>query len=333
MLMLLKTNIDPTNFPWKIGYGSKLFFAGSCFADEMGKRFLDHKFHCLVNSLGIHFNPVSLSHSLEYLTGERSLLKEQLVQREGRWHHFDFHGVFSGETPENTLSAIHTPLQITRQFLEQSDFCFITLGTSQVHVYKPSSGIVANNHKFPAELFEARMLGQKEVEDALSGIIHSIKRIQPGVKIVFTVSQVRYLRNGMHANQLSKARLLLAVDAVVDGREIFYFPSYELFMDDLRDYRFYGDDLVHPARIGVDYTWDVLTKASMSEQTLVQLNQVKKLLQSFQHRPIYPESKEYRAFLQSLLWEMKNFAQQHQEIDFSDEMLVLEKKLVAGENE
>lgn len=331
--MLFKTNIESINYPWKIGYGSRLLFTGSCFADEIGKRFLDHKFQCQVNPLGIHFNPVSLFHSFGYITGERSLRKEDLVHRDGRWHHFDFHGVFSGETPEDTLSAIHTPLELTRHFIEQGDFCFITLGTSQVHVYKPTARIVANNHKFPAEDFESRTLDQKEVEEALAGIIQSLKEIRPGIKIVFTVSPVRYLRNGMHANQVSKARLLLAVDAVTDNREIFYFPSYELFMDDLRDYRFYGEDLVHPAKIGVDYTWEVLTRALMSEQTLAQLSQVRKLLQSFRHRPIYPESKEYRAFLQSLLGQMEIFGEQNQEIDFSEEMKVLEKILSAGGNE
>jgi len=327
--MLLKTNIDLPEYPWKIGYKSKLFFAGSCFADEIGQKFLDNKFHCLVNPLGIQFNPVSLSRALEYGFGTLNLSEQRLEHRDNRWHHFDFHGVFSGRKPEQTISALKKQIELTKTFLQDTDIAFITLGTAQVHKYKLTGQIVANNHKFPAHLFEGGMLSLEEVTEALTGLINGLKMWNPEIQIVFTVSPVRYLSNGMHQNQLSKATLLMAVDALMDLEHVSYFPAYEIFMDDLRDYRFYGEDLVHPAKSGVDYVWELLTKATLDHETTGLLSQVQKLSQSFKHRPIYPDSPDYIAFLTKLKVDMEIISSGGFGIDFSFEIGELEKRMVA----
>ncbi len=325
--MNLRTTIEPLSYPWNISYRSKTFFTGSCFAEEVGKRCLALKFNCLINPLGIHFNPVSLSESIRYVADPQLIKEDHLVERDGRWHHFGFHGMFSGPTPGKTLLFIRQQLKLCKNFLEQADLAFITLGTAQVHYHLPTNQIVANNHKFPSALFESRMLGLSQITDALNSLIISLKQLNPDLKIIFTVSPVRYLSNGMHANQLSKSLLLLAAEQMKDDREIFYFPAYEIFMDDLRDYRYYGEDMVHPSKTGVDYTWEILTKAAMSEQTLANMSHVKMLMQSFHHRPIYPESKDYAVFLQKLMSEMSAFSFSHPDFDFSKELAELGKRL------
>lgn len=289
--------VDPLASP--VQYRSKIMMSGSCFAEEIGIRMQDHKFDVLLNPNGILFNPLSIVQSLQGYMDGREYTESDLFLHEDIWHHWDFHSRFSGASPAAMLDQINQQQAAAAQRIREADWLIITLGTAYVHVLKENNQIVANCHKVPDASFYKRLLTVDEIVAALDNMMHRLFFMNRKVNILYTVSPVRYARDGVVANNLSKSILLQAVHHLVNKFDrLHYFPAYELVIDDLRDYRFYKEDLVHPNDLAVQYVWEHFTNACLDADTQLLLKQVADILRARQHRPFNPDTPQHQHFLQ-----------------------------------
>lgn len=308
-----------------IQYSDKLLLSGSCFAEEIGALLQQHKFNTLMNPNGILFNPLSIAQSMQsYLDGKR-YGKEELFLHEDLWHSWDHHSRFSSPSPDETLHAINQSQAAAGQRLKEADWLIITLGSAFVYQLKENNRIVANCHKVPDAAFYKRLLTADEIIAALDNMMHRLFFSNRKVNILFTVSPVRYVRDGAVENNLGKAVLLQAVHHLVNKFDrLFYFPAYELVIDDLRDYRFYKEDLVHPNELAIRYVWDHFTAACLHPDGQGLLAQVKDLLRARQHRPFNPRTPQHRQFLAAYLKKAQALAAVHPFLDLREELRYFE---------
>lgn len=272
MNFFTKVDILPADF--KIDYRSNLFFIGSCFADSISYKWGSRKFQTLVNPFGTVYNPLSIESQIAKLCEEESQ----------SWNRWDYQGIRIGEDINKTVVK-------ARQFLQMADVVFITLGTAFVYFLKESGKAVANCHKEPAELFERRLISVEEAADALRNIcrwiLHCVQNdnADADVRIVFTVSPIRHLNDGAHGNNLSKATLQLAVEKVCkEFAAVSYFPSYEIVMDELRDYRFYAEDMTHINATAEDYIFERMVETYCDKTTIANMKLVEKFMKTASHR-------------------------------------------------
>lgn len=272
---------------------------GSCFTEHIGARLADRKFKTLLNPFGIVYNPVSMASCLERLLEEKNLfLSEDLFENQGLWRSWDHHGHFAKPDRDAALAGINAAFQAAAGHLKQSNRLLLTLGTAEVHYLLEQNRIVANNHKMPARLFESKRLSVEEVTDVLAACLQKLWARQPQLQVVLSVSPVRHLRNGMVENQRSKAVLLLACEALCrQFPQVHYFPAYEILLDDLRDYRFYTADMLHPSEVAVDYIWSYFSGMYFSEETRRLNVELEKIATALRHRPFNPESEQHQAFV------------------------------------
>ena len=267
------TEIEIPNSPWQLSPESRVLLVGSCFTDEIGAKMQQHGLHACCNPTGVLYNPLSIVQSLN---GD---MRIELVEHDGLYHSMAHHGSFSGTDSEQVLQA-QTELH---QALEEADAVFITFGTS--YVYYRNNQVVANCHKLPEREFTRSRLTVEQILSAWRPLI----RTMPDKHWVFTVSPIRHQRDSMHGNQLSKAVLLLAIEQLQQDfpEQVTYFPAYELLLDELRDYRFCADDLVHPSAQAVEYIWQRLCDTFLSPASLSTLQQNYKQWLRSQHRPLH----------------------------------------------
>lgn len=269
MNLFTEINIPDTEF--KIDYQSHLVFIGSCFAENISRQFSDRKFHTLVNPTGTIYNPLSIEHLIGKLTGENT----------EPWSHWDYQGSFSEEQLDNTIVY-------ARNFLKKTDTVFITLGTAFVYFLKETGKAVANCHKEPAELFERRLISVDEAAEALRNTVTKLRHINSQLQVVFTISPIRHLNDGAHGNNLSKATLQLAVDKVIQefagNAAVSYFPSYEIVMDELRDYRFYAEDMTHVNAVAEKYIFERMVQSYCNDTTIAHIKYVEKFMKGATHR-------------------------------------------------
>ncbi|QEH41909.1 GSCFA domain-containing protein [Chitinophaga sp. XS-30] len=304
-----------------IQYSDKLLLSGSCFAEEIGALLQQHKFNTLMNPNGILFNPLSIAQSMQSYLDGKQYGKEDLFLHEDLWHSWDHHSRFSTPTPEETLRAINQSQTAASQRLKEADWLIITLGSAFVYQLKENNRIVANCHRVPDAAFYKRLLTADEIIAALDNMMHRLFFSNRKVNILFTVSPVRYVRDGVVENNLGKAVLLQAVHHLVNKFDrLFYFPAYELVIDDLRDYRFYKEDLVHPNDLAIRYVWDHFTAACLHPEGQALLAQVKDLLRARQHRPFNPQTPQHRQFLAAYLKKAQALAAAHPFLDLREEL-------------
>jgi len=277
-----RTILQPSKSPIEISHRDKVLCMGSCFAEHIGERLIYYKIPTSLNPFGIVYNPISIVESLEYLLKTDFIFSEknnQLVESPIGWNSFTHHGQFSHPQKEIVVEKINTALQETRNFLNNTTKLILTFGTANVFVYKKTGQIVANCHKVPQQEFV---------------ILQKLKKSFPHLEVIVTVSPVRHIRDGLVENQRSKATLVMALNHMVEQYDfVHYFPSYELLLDDLRDYRFYKKDLIHPTEMAVDYIWDFFTQTWFSQDT-IELNQkIKKIRMAASHRPLKPDSPKH----------------------------------------
>ena len=243
---------------------------------------------------GTVYNPISMARCLDrLLEGNKPFFQNELFENAGLWRSWEHHSDFAAPDPLETLLIINTRYNEAASFLKTTNTLLLTLGTADVHLLKTTGQVVANNHKIPAAAFETRRMTPEEVAETLSVVLKKMLHC----RVILTVSPVRHLRLGLHENQLSKAVLLLACNILTRKfPNVCYFPAYELQLDDLRDYRFYADDMIHPARQAVDYIWKYFSKIFFSPETMDLVFQLEKLDRALQHRPFHPESSEHQAF-------------------------------------
>jgi hypothetical protein len=344
-----RTTLQPTPSSFTITHQDHILAMGSCFAEHIAQRLQKHKFPTLLNPFGILYNPISIAHSLQWLLSEEHYPRQSLFEHQGLWHSFHHHGRFSAPTQEEAYHQISHHLKQGRQFLQKTNRLILTFGTAHVFEHLESARIVANCHKRPNNEFARKRLTVNQIVTALSPIFEKIQASQPqnpkpktpqppnsptpkpkttyspthslthSLSILLTVSPVRHIRDGLIENQRSKAVLLLAIDELCQQFPfVHYFPSYELLLDDLRDYRFYADDLIHPSTMAIDYIWDFFGK-TFFPATTQQLNQkIQAINSAIQHRPFHPESEQHQAFLRKQREKLEQLVEQYPDLDWGD---------------
>ena len=295
--MKLRTEIfvPPSNF--KISHACKIAMQGSCFAENMASKFLNAGFSIDLNPFGIAYNPLSLSQNLNRLLNNKRFHIEDLFKDEDIYHSFLHHSRFSGPDPDEVLEKINFRMEQSLDFLQTAGLLIITFGTAFVYRLQSTGNVVSNCHKLPAKLFTYNRLTIEMIVQEWNDLIVRLQTLYPSLQILFTVSPVRHWKDGAHENQLSKSILLLSVEELLRNHShCFYFPSYEIMMDDLRDYRFYAEDMLHPSPQAIDYVWEKFSEAWFDNETIEKAHAFEKIHQSLNHIPLQPESEAYRQF-------------------------------------
>lgn len=296
-MMKFFTEVDIPLSKHKPDYSGKIMFIGSCFAENMAIKMQNAGFNVDINPFGIVYNPLSVVTCIEELLNDNKYEAEDIFEYKGMYHSFSHHSRFSAPDIEACISQINTRMTYSSEFLQQADFLFITFGTSNVYRWKETGRIVSNCHKLPARMFDFQTLELSEITEKWEEILSRLHEKNPDLKIVFTVSPIRHWKDGAHENQLSKAKLLLGVDHLVKCfSNCSYFPSYEIMMDELRDYRYYAEDMLHPSDIAVNYIWEKFTGAFLDRSTLARMKEWTGIQQAINHKPFYPDSEEYERF-------------------------------------
>lgn len=294
--MLFRTEIKINPLEQTFRYGDGLLFLGSCFADEVGAICKGMGFNALVNPFGVLYNPASIAHSVQRLHSGQAFSKGEIVAvGDGMFCTFSHNTAFWNSTETALLEQANQGLAEAHTHFLKSKWIVISLGTSWVFQEKETQKVVSNCHKLPANHFERCFLSVEQSFQNLSAIVkqHSEKQF------VFTVSPLRHLKDGLHENQLSKAALLLAVDEVCKAFDnAHYFPAYEILLDELRDYRFYKEDMVHPTEQAVRYIWERFVDFAIDPKEKAAMKAVSELKPMLQHKPLFPESEAFKRFLQ-----------------------------------
>ena len=326
-LMELILPFKVTFFPKKISYTDKILFIGSCFSDEIGARMSNLKFDVLQNPNGILYDPVSISSALNsYIINGPYEVKDLFFQND-LWHSWHHHSVFSGLDKEEVLRKIGNARQEAHQFLKTTSWLIISLGTSINYSLKNERIQVANCHKAPGGYFEKKIITIEETIATLSATTNNLREFNADLKIIFTVSPVRHVKDGVVENNRSKARLLEAVHFITEKfQDIFYFPAYELVIDVLRDYRFYKTDLVHPTDAATDFVFESFCNALLDEPGKKLLEEIKKVVAARNHKPFQKESAAYKNFMKTQLEKINGISEKFPSIDF-----LKERKYFTGE--
>ena len=299
---------------------------GSCFADHIGEQLKAHKFPVSVNPLGVLFNPLSIADSLQRLLHPRPLTEDSLFFHGDCWNSYAFHGRFSHPDKDCCLRQIQQSLDEARNFLLRTDFLFITLGSNGVYRLKSSGEVVANCHKMPAGMFEKQALSVEEMKKPFEDLLLEIQKVRPDIRILLTVSPVRYIKNDFTENSYSKACLRILVHELCRKYEwVRYFPAYEILIDDLRDYRFYAADRVHPSEEAINYIWNYFSDTYFTEEPLLLNRQLDEVRAAFQHRVLFPQTDAFRQFCRQSLEKINSLCALHPTLDFSEEKTYFEQ--------
>ena len=318
MELLLPFQVAPS--PVKISYRDKILFVGSCFTEEIGKLMQNLKFDVLQNPHGILYDPVSISSALASYIENKKFTEDDLFLLDELWQSWQHHSVFSGMNKENVLQNINHSQSEAHQFLKTSSWLIITTGTSYNYRLEKSGEPVANCHRAPRNFFEKKLLSVEEIIYNLSTAVSKVQSFNPRLKIIFTISPVRHVRDGVIENNRSKARLIEAVHSVREKTQnVFYFPAYELIIDILRDYRFYEKDLVHPTGDAIEFVFETFCNAFIDEPGKKLLEEIKMIVAAMNHKPFQKESAAHKKFMNAQLEKIKKIKSRFPSIDFSNE--------------
>ncbi len=284
-----------------INYNSKLLLLGSCFSDNIGNKLAYYKFKSNQNPFGILFQPKAIETLITNAINEKVYTNENLIFQNERWHCFDAHSNLSSVDKNELLSNLNSAILSTNKNLQEASHLIITLGTSWVYRFIETDIVVANCHKIPQKKFLKELLTIDEITQSLEGIIELIKTINLNINVLFTVSPVRHLKDGFIENTQSKSHLIAAIHNIIDERKnTFYFPSYEIMMDELRDYRFYNEDMVHPNNIAINYIWSKFSEAWFSDDSKETMLKVETIQKGLAHRPFNEKSELHQQFLKKI---------------------------------
>ncbi len=295
-----KVPIAKSNNP--INYDSKIVSLGSCFAENMGEKFSYFKFQNTTNPFGIIFNPVSIENLILRVVNNQKFTEEDIFFHNDLWHCFEVHSELSNPDKEKFLQNLNQILEETNNQITTSTHIIITYGTSCVYRNKVSNKIVANCHKAPQNQFDKEILSVTTIEKSIQNTIDLIRKINPNCHFIFTISPVRHIKDGFVENQRSKAHLISALHNAVtlSLSKCNYFPSYEIMMDEMRDYRFYAEDMIHPSQTAIDYIWVRFFENYISEENHATMEEVGSIQKALAHRPFNPDTDSHQKFLSNL---------------------------------
>lgn len=316
MQFTTKIPVQKSNFP--IDYDSKVMLLGSCFAENMGKKFDYFKFQATTNPFGIIFNAVSLEKLIRRAVENRTFTENDIFFHNDLWHCYEVHSELSNLDKDAFLESLNDIIRSTNKQLNDSTHIIITLGTSWVYRNIETNEIVANCHKVPQKQFTKEFLSIHQTEESLQSIISLIHSVNPNCNFIFTVSPVRHIKDGFTENTLSKAHLIAAIHKTITNHKsnITYFPSYEIMMDELRDYRFYAEDMLHPNQTAIDYIWIQFFENYISESVFGLMNEICSIQKGLQHRPFNPNTESHQKFVLTLEEKMKRINERLPTIQF-----------------
>lgn len=307
--------------PFKLSYFTPSMFIGSCFTKNIGSKLSNYKFPVDINPFGVIYNPSSVSKSLDILIGKKEFTKDDLYFFNGKWLSFFHHSSFSDKDPEQCLLRINAKITESKEFLKKAGFLFITFGTAWVFEWKESGETVSNCHKISALKFNRKLLTVEDILKNYKTLIHKLLRFNSQLKIIFTVSPIRHWKDGAEGNQVSKAILLLSVHQLIQKfQTLSYFPAYEIMMDDLRDYRFYSDDMIHLNSVAIDYIWERFKDTYLDKEASGIMKNIDPVLSAMGHKPFEPDSDLHQDFLIKILDKIEKLQLQYSFIDFSREI-------------
>ena len=318
-------NLPPSEL--KVSHQDRILLLGSCFSQNIGERLQKYKFNCISNPFGTIFNPVSISKLVGYVCRKEYITGEELILSQGRYVHPDFHSVLSDVDAIDALEKINSTIDAIHEYLKYCSHIYFTLGTAIAYKMKSSGQIVANCHKLPSILFEKVDISIEEGKTAIFEMISLIMNLNPNVEIIFTVSPVRHIKDGIIENTKSKARLICMIEEVTNSHPaITYFPSYDIMMDDLRDYRFYEADMIHPNEVAIDYIWEKYSGHYFTPETIELNKQLNKIFLASQHRPFNPESDLHQNFVRQTMADIEAIRQKNSNLNFERELDLLKSK-------
>ncbi len=308
---------SPKVFDTKINHQHKLMLIGSCFTEQIGNKLTQYKFRVIDNPNGILFNPVSIVRSVSSYIDNKQYIEADLFYQNECWNSWEHHSRFSHLDKQTCLQQINDSQRSAHEFLKGADWLLITLGSAFVYELENAT-VVANCHKVPTDKFNKRLLSVDEVTVMLQQMQQQLSVFNPGLKIIFTISPVRHLRDGFVENNRSKAILINAIHQI-SSAGCFYFPAYELVIDDLRDYRFYAEDMVHPNYAATNYVWEKFKTTCIDELSQQLMKEIAMIVASKNHKAFNPSSEAHKKFMQANLEKVKKLREQFSYINFQEE--------------
>ncbi len=298
--MKLQTQIPLIKATDQIDYSSQLLLLGSCFSENIGAKLDYFKFQNIQNPLGILFHPLAIEKLVYKAVRKETYTEQDVFFLNERWHCFDAHSTLSDVSKDILLDNLNEAIEQSYQQIAKASHIIVTLGTAWVYRKTGNGTVVANCHKVSQANFDKKLLDVKGIIKSLEHIISLVHSINSNTQFIFTISPVRHLKDGFVENQLSKAHLISAVHEIVKQVDAMYFPSYEIMMDELRDYRFYADDMVHPSSMAIDYIWDKFCDVWVNKDALDIMNHVDEIQRGLKHRPFNPSSTAHEKFIKSI---------------------------------
>jgi hypothetical protein len=302
--MNFRTQIPISQTQTPIDYNSKIMSLGSCFAENMAEKFEYFKFKNTINPFGIIFNPVSIERLIKRAVNNEVFTEKDIFFHNESWHCYQVHSDRSSTSKDELLESLNTILKTTQQNLSEASHIIITYGTSWVYRNVESKEIVANCHKVPQKQFYKEIVPVTIIAQSIANTLRFIHRINPNCSVIFTISPVRHIKDGFIGNQVSKANLIAGMYQLfqtANGKlDTVYFPSYEIMMDELRDYRFYSEDMLHPSQVAINYIWERFLETQITASIYPIMNEVCSIQKGLSHRPFNPNSESHQKFLTQL---------------------------------
>lgn len=319
--MDFRTIVDIPVSDIRIGHATRMMLFGSCFSENIGRKLLQSKFQVDLNPFGILYNPFSVSAAVRRLLSATPFSEADLVFSNGLYHSMMHHGSFSDPAPSACLQKISERFEKGASMIRETDMLLVTFGSAYVYEWKETSRIAGNCHKLPAGTFRRFRLPVEKITEEWGDLIEVLRATRPGIRLLFTVSPVRHWKEGAHENQLSKSVLHLAIDNLQQlfPENVRYFPAYEVMMDELRDYRFYDDDMTHPSSFAIDYIWQLFGKTYFSAETREINQEWERIRRAMEHRPLYPGTGTHNAFVKDTLRKLERFIKKYPGISCDEE--------------
>jgi lysophospholipase L1-like esterase len=315
----------PKAFTEKIKHTDQLLLVGSCFTEQIGSKLAVHKFSVLENPNGILFNPASIAKAVGSYAEGKLYSEDELFYHTELWGSWEHHTKFSNINKEEALAQINSSQAAANEFIKTADWILLTLGSAFVYERREAESkegyadVAANCHKIPTDKFNRRLLETEEIKTLLLKMMDAVRKVNPAAKFIFTISPVRHLREGFIENNRSKAALINAVHAIVNNEAAFYFPAYELVIDDLRDYRFFAEDMVHPNYAATNYVWEKFVPVAIDEPSQLLMKEINEVNAAKSHKAFNPASQAHRKFLLSNLEKVRSLSKRFPYIDFTKE--------------
>jgi hypothetical protein len=311
--MQFRTFVPIPQNNYKIDYNSKIVSLGSCFAVNMSEKLDYFKLQNACNPFGILFHPLAIEKLIKFALSGKRFTEKHIFFHNERWHCFDVHSDLSNSSKEELLMSLNTIIESTKLQLQEATHIIITYGTAWVYRNIESDAIVANCHKVSQKQFKKELLAVDKIQEYIANALELIHSVNPNCNIIFTVSPVRHIKDGFVENQWSKSNLIAALHQVINCQlsTVNYFPSYEIMMDELRDYRFYADDMLHPSQVAIEYIWTRFKETTVSEIAFSTMDVVETIQKSLQHRPFNPDSESHQKFESKLKTKISKLVAQY----------------------